>query len=91
MIRKRVAKMFPRVVDVCFVLGMLVVVAVAVGAGLKDASGNSGFAYLSFGVTLVVGLLGLLLTFGSIYIQLDVRDAVREMAQRSRTPEQTES
>jgi len=91
MIRKRVTKMFPRVVDVCFVLGVLVVVAVAVGAGLKDAPGNSGFAYLSFGVTLVVGLLGLLLTFGGIYMQLDIRDAVREMAQRNRNAEHTES
>ena len=91
MIRKRVTKMFPRVVDICFVLGVLMVLALAAGAGLKDAAEGSRFSFLSFGIVFVVALLALLLTFGSIYMHLDVRDAVREIAQRGRTSGHTES
>ncbi|BFR47506.1 hypothetical protein RVX_R30780 [Nitratidesulfovibrio sp. HK-II] len=92
MIRRWLMKIFPKLLDVGFVLGLIGAVAFAVGAGILDKKGE-GFAYLPFFSLLFVGLSGVVISFGPLYLLLEVRDLVREFVRQesSRNREHTES
>lgn len=90
MIRRWLMRIFPRLLDVGFVLGLIGAAGVATFAGLVNPKGDR-FAFIPFFITLFFGLSGMVVSFGSLYLMLDIRDAVREQAQRSRNPEDTES
>lgn len=90
MIKRWVMKVFPAILDVSLVLGLLGTVGGAVFTGMHGPKGG-GFAFVPFGMTLFLGLAWVLTLFGSLYLMLDVRDTLRDMAHRNRNGENTES
>ncbi|MDR3044946.1 MAG: hypothetical protein LBU75_11910 [Desulfovibrio sp.] len=90
MIRRWLMRIFPKLLDVGFVLGLIGAVGVATFAGLANPKGD-GFAFIPFFMTLFFGLSGMVVSFGSLYLLLDIRDAVRGQAQRNRNSGDTES
>lgn len=69
MIRNFILGSFPKILDVVFVISLLVVFMSAVGAAIR-------FGFISFLITLVAGSCALVLSFGVIYILLDIRDTL---------------
>lgn len=72
MIRKTLQTLFPLFLNIFFVLGMIFVV---IGAAISLFSGE----FWMFLLTLVLGSLWMVLCFGMIYIQIDMRDSLLDI------------
>ncbi|MBZ2172054.1 hypothetical protein [Nitratidesulfovibrio sp. SRB-5] len=92
MIRRWLMRIFPKLLDVGFVVGLIGAVGFAVGAGMLDKKGG-GFAFLPFFSLLFIGLSGVVVSFGPLYLLLEVRDLVREYVRQegNRNREHTEA
>lgn len=75
MIRTFMRATFPMLINVLFVLSLL---GAIIGAWAL-ASGWGGFSFVRFLMSLVLGISGVILLFGSIYVLLDIRDTLLEM------------
>lgn len=74
MIRKFMRATFPKIIDIAFVLSF---VALFIGA-IAAANMSYNFSIGTFLSILCVGGVGIVLTFGFIYILLDIRDSLQK-------------
>ena len=77
-IRSFMRVVYPTIIDILFVISVIAVfiwaLILAVGAG---RFGDFGMALLAFFGTCIGGLIGVILTFGMIYVMLDIRDSLQ--------------
>jgi len=75
MIRKFMRATFPKIIDITFVLSF---VALFIGAIAMANMMGMGFSIVTFLLTFFIGGMGIVLTFGFIYILLDIRDSLQK-------------
>ncbi|MCL1889790.1 MAG: hypothetical protein FWF99_04725, partial [Desulfovibrionaceae bacterium] len=64
--------MFPKIIDIMFVASLVVVLIVAAGMAASPFGGA-----ISFLITLCAGVLGIIISFGVIYLLIDIRDLLQ--------------
>lgn len=74
MIRSFMRFTFPKILDVLFILCAVVVVLYAVVIAITTGS------MLGFLLTLLVGAISIIMAFGTLYVLLDIRDALNKKA-----------
>ena len=72
MVKNLMLTLFPKVLDIIFIIVLAFVVLGALGAGVT-------VGFVAFLSTLIGGILSLVIGFGMIYIQLDIRDTLKKI------------
>lgn len=78
MIKKFMMHTFPEIIDILFIIVVVLIVIAALSTAASSASAIIGIL-LFFGIILVGGCIAIV-TFGYIYIMLDIRDNINKIA-----------
>lgn len=82
MIRSWLSNIFENFLNIAFILSAIGIVIFALAAGVSAGSGYGGSVVTGFMttvVTLIVGGIFLVLSYGLIYVQLDIRASLKTL------------
>lgn len=78
MIRKFMRYTFPKILDALFILSNIAVILMAImNAQTASRFIGGGSWFMTFAISACLGVIGVIVGFGVIYVLLDIRDSLK--------------
>jgi len=84
MIRELMRLTFPKIMDALFVLALVGVLVMAIMYAQAASFMGMGQGFTTFIVTLCLGILAVIVSFGVIYVLLDIRDSLHRIGNETK-------